>query len=252
MLDMLSSALRLDPQNTPALMMLIQLSDDASKNGEEARRMLKERLAAGEAPWVIHLVLGTSSIGDAGIEEAEKHLEQALAQNARVPATLNNLAWLLASKKDPDLDRAFRLSDQAVKLAPGTPEVMETRGQILLKLGKWQEALADLERVLPYYTQVPRLEPNRPMLHAAISLAYEKLGNAEMAALHREKAGNAALPGTPTPGTEPSATDAIPGAETVVPPAAGSVPIEPSASPPPAAEPSPDESPAGDEKPAAP
>jgi Tfp pilus assembly protein PilF len=191
MLDLLSSALRLDPQNAPALIMLIQLSQNASEHGEDAKKVLEERLASGQAPWVIHLILGTSAIGEAEADSAKTHLEQALAQNPKVPATLNNLAWILSRQKEPDLDRAFGLADQAVKLAPSSPELRETRGQILAKQGKWQEALTDLESVLPYYTNSPRLEAELPQLHVAIATSYENLGNAEMAKLHRDKAGDA-------------------------------------------------------------
>jgi tetratricopeptide (TPR) repeat protein len=140
---------------------------------------------------VIHLILGTSAIGEAEADSAKTHLEQALAQNPKVPATLNNLAWILSRQKEPDLDRAFGLADQAVKLAPSSPELRETRGQILAKQGKWQEALTDLESVLPYYTNSPRLEAELPQLHVAIATSYENLGNAEMAKLHRDKAGDA-------------------------------------------------------------
>ena len=45
------------------------------------------------------------------------HLEQARQRNARIPEVLNNLAWGLAQKDEPDLERALQLAEAAQRLS---------------------------------------------------------------------------------------------------------------------------------------
>jgi putative PEP-CTERM system TPR-repeat lipoprotein len=51
---------------------------------------------------------------------------------------LNNLAWLMRKE---DLTRALGYAQQALKLAPDNPEVMDTLGTILLEKGQAREAM---------------------------------------------------------------------------------------------------------------
>ncbi|MBX3441253.1 MAG: tetratricopeptide repeat protein [Planctomyces sp.] len=195
-LTLLSAALQYDPASVPALSLLTSLAGEQDSSAE-ARRMLKERLAAGNVPWMIHLLLGTSAAGDDSAE-AERHLEQALALNPKVPETLNNLAWVLSAQQPPKLERALELADQAVSLAPARPEFRETRGQILVKLMRWQDALADLELALPAYNSSEALRPGVSKIHDALAAAYAGLGDDQMASEHQRLAaargGSAALP----------------------------------------------------------
>ena len=164
--------------------------------------MLKESLAAGEAPWLIHLALGTRLLGIGNLQEGAEHLEQAVKLNPSAAIAMNNLAWTLASKEPPDLARAEALAAQAVALLPANPQILETRGQIYLKQGRWKDARSDLEAVLPIYAQQPQLRKQLPHLHNSLAKAYHELGNADMARLHRERAradGARAPAGPPAP-----------------------------------------------------
>ncbi len=71
------------------------------------------------------------------------HLEQAQQRNARIPEVLNNLAWGLAQKDEPDLERALQLAEAAQGLSPN-PEICDTAGTILAKLGRPREAVTQL------------------------------------------------------------------------------------------------------------
>lgn len=77
----------------------------------------------------------------------------------------NNLAWVLAHQDRPDLSAALEAAQRAVALAPGEYEFRETRGQIWLELGRFSEAIIDLE----YARQ--GLPPS-PDLEAALGAAY--------------------------------------------------------------------------------
>ena len=54
----------------------------------------------------------------------------------QMPVLLNNLAWVLLSAEPPQLDKALSMADAAVKALPQHPEIRETRGVILARLGR--------------------------------------------------------------------------------------------------------------------
>jgi len=186
-LDLTSRSLVADPSNTHSLMMLMDLARD-SETGVSAIERLHELLAAGESPWLIHMILGTHCLEAGETAKGAEHLEQSVKLNPQAAVAMNNLAWTLATKEQPDLERAEELASKALGLVPANPQVRETRGQILLKQKRWKEALADLEAVLPIYSKEQTLRKQLPKLHESLALAYEELGNADMAKRHRELA----------------------------------------------------------------
>ena len=99
----------------------------------------------------------------------------------QMPVLLNNLAWVLLSAEPPQLDKALSMADAAVKALPQHPEIRETRGVILARLGRWTEALADLEIALAAF-------PDRAYIHDSLADAYQHLGDPDMAARHRDLA----------------------------------------------------------------
>jgi tetratricopeptide (TPR) repeat protein len=186
-LALTSAALKADPSNLNAMFLLTDLTRDVIA-GKESVGLLKQHLAAGESPWLIHLVLGTRALELGNSEEGAEHLEQAVKLNPSAAVAINNLAWTLANQEPMDLGRAETLAAQAVQLAPGNPQIRETRGQIYMKQERWKEALTDLELVLPVYTREVSLAKQLPHIHESLATAYEKLGNADMARRHRELA----------------------------------------------------------------
>ena len=57
----------------------------------------------------------------------------------------------------------------------------QTRGQILLRLERYQEAVNDLEYALNGM-------PDVPTIHQSLSKAYDALGNRQLAAFHQRNA----------------------------------------------------------------
>jgi regulator of sirC expression with transglutaminase-like and TPR domain len=82
----------------------------------------------------------------------------------------NNRAWVQLQQGDPaKLESALQSVERALELQPRAHRFRETRGQIWLRLGKWERALADLE-----YAQSGM--PPTPSLEAALATAYAALG----------------------------------------------------------------------------
>ncbi len=79
--------------------------------------------------------------------EKEALLERVLVENPDHAVSLNNLAWLLASQ-DRELERALSLVDASLRKAPDDKATLDTRAEILWKLGRRDEAKAIAERLV--------------------------------------------------------------------------------------------------------
>jgi len=147
---------------------------------ERARAMLRDLLAKGEDRAGIHFVLGVDAWLRARFDEARLHFEQAERSDPQSAVIVNNLAWMLVRGESPDPQRALTLANLAVERQPDNPRFHGTRGVALARLGRWKEALPDLEAALP-------ASPRDADLHQALVDTYEHLGLAEMAAAHRKQ-----------------------------------------------------------------
>lgn len=185
----LEQALLFDPANTTAAQRMLSLTKGKGAEADRARGALQTMLAEGKSPVAVHMVLGTDAWDRGQAEEARQHWEQAL----KLPSPLgliiaNNLAWTLAHARDkPDLPRALELIDSAVRQAPQNPSFRDTRGHILARMGRWKDAIPDLEAAV---AQVA----NKRESHRVLAEAYRQMGNNAMAAKHEELAQKAATP----------------------------------------------------------
>lgn len=94
---------------------------------------------------------------------AATNLETVLRAEPDNVAALNNLSWLYHKQGDP---RALALAERAHKLAPRSPQVVDTFGWILLSAGKVPEALRTLEAAAALAPKEPDI-----VYHHAAALA---------------------------------------------------------------------------------
>lgn len=127
-------------------------------------------------------VLGTAAAGEEDWATAEPLFEQVVREQPNNMAASNNLAYVLL-ERGGDLTRALAAANSAVQSNPANLHFRETRGQILAKLGRWQEAIDDLEFAVNGI-------PDAPGIHDALAKAYEAVGNGPLAASHRLQAGS--------------------------------------------------------------
>jgi len=77
------------------------------------------------------------------------------------------------------MERALSAVNQALAIRPDEFRYRETRGQIMLRLGRWQAAVEDLE-------YAANGVPDSRQIHLSLAKAYDALGHEHLARVHRE------------------------------------------------------------------
>jgi tetratricopeptide (TPR) repeat protein len=192
-LALIEKGIRWGPSNAGLLDRLSSATRTDGPEADKAREVLHRLLSEGKAAATAHFALGLDAWEHDRHDEARVHWERAheLAPQAGVIA--NNLALALTEGSAPELPRALSLVNLALDHSPGDVNFRDTRGRILARMGKWKEALPDLEAAL---TQ----RANQPELHRTLAETYDHLGVPAMAAEHKRLAEATASRASAVPG----------------------------------------------------
>lgn len=180
-LKLLGQATQLAPNHPLVLEDLMSVVLKCSTEDDPQVTQLREVLVQGVAPELAHFIRGTAAMMKGDTEAATLHLELAAESLKLMPAVLNNLAVALATHDDQQLDRAYTLVSTAIEKVPNQPHFYETRAQIQLKQGRYQEAVLDFERAMA----APAL---RQPAHTGLAKAYAELGQTELSQRHQSLA----------------------------------------------------------------
>lgn len=180
-LALLRKGLRLDPWNPALLQRLLQTAEHDAATAAEIRTFLLGMIADGNVPAAAYLLLGTDALQRGDRETAMNYLNQAFRLRPEAVDVLNNLAWALLTDADPQPERALELATAALQRAPKDARVLDTRFRIYAKLGRWNEALTDLEGCAAAMTG------NREF-HLAAAEVYDHVKLPAVAAEHRRRA----------------------------------------------------------------
>ncbi|MDJ0864593.1 MAG: tetratricopeptide repeat protein [Myxococcota bacterium] len=136
----------------------LQLGDD-----EDAVRALGAAIEAGHGNAGLHVALATALAARGREAEAAGHYRRALALDDTNPQAANNLAWLLATARDPalrDADEAVRLARRATDAGEGAdPILLDTLAVSLAAAGRFDEAVAVLDRAIAASGEASELLP---------------------------------------------------------------------------------------------
>lgn len=168
-LQILRAAISISPSEPAVGSAIAQLIIDCRDNRSPEVLRLKEDILSGAGASSTHFIRGTLALLDNKFDEAKSHLELALQHDPHAPAILNNLAIAVAQKNASELEKALALVDAALTQLPNHAYFLETRGQILVKLERWQEAIPNLEVAL-------EAKELRPAIYPSLALAYKKIG----------------------------------------------------------------------------
>jgi tetratricopeptide (TPR) repeat protein len=128
-------------------------------------RHFEQELAASPANPLILTYLGDLYYEDANLGKTISAYEQALAIEVKNPHVLNNLAWLYATGKDPELrnpQRALLLAREAARLDPSA-QVLDTLAECYYANGDVASAISTEALALKAATE------NRPYYRKQLS-----------------------------------------------------------------------------------
>ena len=140
---------------------------------------MNQQEAAGRVDSALYRMAGDRCRIAADTERAIHYYGKATSVDPRDAIAWNNQAWL--HLEQGSLLPAIDAANNAVAIDP-SPSILETRGQILAKSERWEEAIRDLEEALN--GQLSYAAP----AHATLSDAYAALGQADVAESHSREA----------------------------------------------------------------
>jgi tetratricopeptide (TPR) repeat protein len=131
-----------------------------------------------------HIVRAEAARAAGELETAAAAYHSVLRLEPFHPRANNDLAWLLSEQLDKPRE-ALEIADKAAARSPNDPHLLDTRGAILMRLGRFTDARRDLERCLELARTIPSTQA-----HAAIRLArvLNELKDAEAAKARLEQA----------------------------------------------------------------
>ena len=184
-MDLVQAALEFDPgYSQPYAEMVLkfkQLDSDDPQLREQIFSAVKTQANQQDAPAIALFSLSNLAYLTGDQNQYRINLEQTLQKDPQFSIAANNLALLLASDKEHlDIERAVTLAKGLVQKYPNKPKFHETYGTILMRLGEFELALKELEKVI---NQVS----DKASLHSKLAKIYEHINKPDLADMHREK-----------------------------------------------------------------
>lgn len=190
-LECLVKALDWDNTNVQAINLMVYYMGNSGtdlQQRDHAHRLLMAQ--RGSNPY-LHMWLGDKLRIEGKIEECAKEWDLAFKLNPNSSILANNFAWILTQGSEspvrlqPDLMKAERIINEVLSRTSredkNYPWYLGTRGTIYLKMGRYEEARADLVAA----TQRPGSD-NDFNLHKQLIEVYDRLRMPTMADNHRK------------------------------------------------------------------
>ncbi len=178
-LVLLEESLSVAPQEQQALVKIASISCSQLSAAADADSLLIGLLANGSFSASVYNFIGTEALRGSQFDKARKNLETATRLDPTNPMILNNLALAAIRGPAPDYEYALTQVKTVLHLLPGHPDGLSTRAEILMGMGRWEEADRDLQLALPD-------RPASQNIRRLLGLVNEKLGNDALAARHRD------------------------------------------------------------------
>lgn len=174
----LLKAISLEPGLSTSYLLLARLyvaSDRAQQALEHLNAFLSK---TNDVAALMQLGMIQEQVKDYG--PARAAYEKLLTINPRFSPALNNLAYL-DSERFGELDKAYRMAEQARQLMPYDPSTADTLGWILYKRGEYERALGLIEEAAQRLAGDPEIQ-----FH--LGMAHYMMGEEELARVQLEAA----------------------------------------------------------------
>lgn len=161
------------PENLK-LQLLLVLATHANDDSSAEAKALMDKLVAGAtgdaAAWW-HFVLWTDARIRGDMVTARKYLQTAYELAPKIPQIQNDMAMDLSTGNQEDVKRGLKIIQSLVDQYPFDAGLRDTRGEILAKLGRNEEAVADLEYAVPRLANSAESQQLLNKLYAALGRA---------------------------------------------------------------------------------
>lgn len=154
-LRLATEAYRLSPNDANVLRLLARLATDSDEEISSAAKEIYDPFTHFAAPSLVLNELGSAAMLAGDFDAAVRFFELARKKDPNNPMILNNLSYSWLRSNDQDANRALQLVDQGLRLISGNPQwlqfrpnFLDTRGTALVKLGRYEEAIAAFEKAL--------------------------------------------------------------------------------------------------------
>ncbi len=147
-LGLLNMAIMEDPTNPAVGEEIMWLQNLGVTVDEKMIQSLREQLANGGASAVTHLLLGNAYFNQKNLEKAIQHWQLAQGQDPNMVLALNNLAVAFSQLDPPRIVEGLKLIERAIDLSSGDPEFYDSKGEILFRAKRYEDAIASYETAL--------------------------------------------------------------------------------------------------------
>ena len=174
-LQLIQKGLNNNPDNEKLRSLLLKATEANDATGPAARRLLERlvKAATGVSAAQWHLLLGRDALARGNPAAAKQHLQTAYELAPTITQIQSDLALALANGNKQDLERGLVLIDSVLDWFPENPEFRNTRGVILARFGRNQEAVADLQ-----FAATKLASPKETRL--LLAKVYEALGKTKL------------------------------------------------------------------------
>ena len=179
-LEIYNKAQELDPDNPQPYAMSAMI---LTKQGKTDQAITEYRDLLAKQPKALGAYMGLGSIYEqtGKPELAKEAYEKALTVKADFAPAANNLAWMIAEGKDPDLGEALRLAMTAKQQQPDDIHIIDTLGWVHYKRGSFSLARNE-------FVQAVQKQEDMPILRYHLALALYGEGKKQEAVKELEKA----------------------------------------------------------------
>ncbi|MCB1278004.1 hypothetical protein [Prosthecobacter sp.] len=184
-MSLLEQGIQISPESQDLIMAFLNDCDELPMSGGERLQQVGKVLnKGGIATSFMHYYQGVQEWKQGNKDAARFHFELAGSLNPGFGVISNNLAMAIASVSydRSDLERALAMMNELLRQQPNNPFYLDTRGHVLIKLSRFQEAARDLARALPD-------AQDKASANATLATVYKKLGMPVLAAQHLSMAG---------------------------------------------------------------
>ena len=154
-LRLATEAYRLNQTDSNVLRLIARLATDKDEDISSAAKAIYNPYEHFAAPSAVLNELGAAAMQAGDFDGAVKFFELARKKDPNNPMILNNLSYSWLRNNDQDANRALQLVDQGLRLISSNPQwakfssnFLDTRGSALVKLERYEEAIAAFEKAL--------------------------------------------------------------------------------------------------------